>query len=208
MSEARKILLKYIPDQSVDQVLHLINSHKELSLKITRSRTTKLGDYRKINNFQHRITVNNNLNNYQFLLTLLHEIAHFLTYKEYGRRVKPHGKEWKYVFSKLLLAYIKPEIFPKELIPLLLNYAKNPKASTAGDGDLYVKLSKYDKNRNPQLKYVFELEKGTVFALNNGQQFQLQEKRRTRYKCVNIQNKKSYLIHKNAEVTIVNKPNN
>jgi hypothetical protein len=145
-------------------------------------------------------------------LTLLHEIAHFLTYKKYGRRVKPHGKEWKYVFGNLLLAYIKPEIFPNDLLPLLLNYAQNPKASTAGDGDLYVKLSQYNTNRNTDLKFIFELDKGTVFALDNGQQFKLQEKRRTRYSCVNILNNRTYLIHKNAEVTVVekqfdNKPN-
>jgi len=203
MEEGRELLQKYIPEPAVEDVLKIIYSHKELALKITKSRSTKLGDYRKINNFQHRITVNYNLNKYQFLLTLLHEIAHFLTYKEYGRHVKPHGKEWKYVFGNLLLPYIKPEIFPNDLLPLLLNYAQNPKASTAGDGDLYVKLSQYNTNRNTDLKFIFELDKGTVFALDNGQQFKLQEKRRTRYKCINTMNGKMYLIHKNAEVTVV-----
>ena len=208
MDEGKRLLLKYIPKAAVDDVLQLILTHKELSLKITSPRRTKLGDYRKVNQFQHRITVNANLNQYQFLLTLLHEIAHFLTYKKYGSHIKPHGKEWKSVFSKLLLEYIKPDIFPNELISSLLEYVKNPKATTAGDGDLYLKLAKFDTLKSEAIKYVFELEKGTVFALNNGQQFKLQEKRRTRYKCINILNKKSYLIHKNAEVTIVNKPNN
>ena len=206
MDKSKQLLLKYIPENAVDDVLTLIYNHKELALKITRARSTKLGDYRKINQFQHRITVNHNLNPYQFLLTLLHEIAHFLTYKKYGRGVKPHGREWKAVFGNLLVDYIKPEIFPTDLLPYLLKYAQNPKASTSGDGDLYIKLAQYDKNRKTGLKYVFELEKGTVFALDNGQRFKLQEKRRTRYKCLNIDNGKSYLIHQNAEVTIIQQP--
>jgi len=205
MEEGRKLLQKYIPKQAVNDVLKIIYRHKELALKITKSRNTKLGDYKKINNFQHRITVNYNLNKYQFLLTLLHEIAHFLTYKKYGTRVKPHGKEWKNIFGNLLLPFIKPEIFPDDLLPLLINYAQRPKASTAGDGDLYIKLLQYNENRDMNIKFVFELEKGTIFALNNGQKFTLQEKRRTRYKCINLINNKTYLIHKNAEVTVVEK---
>ena len=205
MDKGRELLLKYIPENAVDDVLKLIYEHKNLSLKITKERKRKLGDYKQINKFQHRITVNYNLNQYQFLLTLLHEIAHYLAFKQYGRKIKPHGTAWKQIFGDLLLQFVKPDIFPQELVPLLLNYAKNPKASTAGDGDLYVKLSKYNENNNPNVKFIFELDKGTVFALSNGEVFQLQEKRRTRYKCVNLHNKKNYLIHQNAEVTIVEK---
>ncbi len=200
MEQAQKLLQKYIPQAAVDPVVKLIFDHKELSLKITRQRRTKLGDYRKINRYQHRISVNHNLNPYQFLITLLHEIAHFLTYKQYGTRVKPHGKEWKMTFGQLLHSYLKEDIFPADLLPNLKKYAQNPKASTAGDGDLYLKLSAYDKKKNPQTKYIFELADGQVFALPNGQQYQLQEKRRTRYKCLRLDNKKVYLIHQNAEV--------
>ncbi len=202
MEKGRELLKQYIPEQAVSDVLKLIFDHKNLRLVITNKRRTKLGDYRKLNRFQHQITVNHDLNSYQFLITLLHEIAHFLTYKEYGRKVKPHGSEWKSVFGKLLLDYIKPCIFPEELIPDLLHYAQNPKASTAGDGKLYIKLAQYNKDKNPHTKYVFELEKGTIFALDNGQVFKLLEKRRTRYKCKNLDNHKTYLIHQNAEVFV------
>ena len=200
MEEAKKLLSKYIPEKAVDDVLELIFSHKELHLKITRERSTKLGDYRKINNFYHRITVNHNLNPYQFLLTLLHEIAHFLTFKEYGRTVKPHGTEWKKIYGDLLQAYLRPEIFPDDLLRALTPYAKNPKASTAGDGNLNLLLNTYNTQQNPNTKYVFELNQGQKFMLSNGQTYILQEKRRTRYKCLRISNNKVYLIHKNAEV--------
>ncbi len=200
MDKGRSVLLKYIPENAVDQVLQLIYSHRELSLKIKKSRTTKLGDYRQVSKHRHNISVNYNLNPYQFLLTLLHETAHFLTYKKYGKRVKPHGAEWKQVFGELLTPYLTPDIFPKDLLPDLLQYAKNPKASTAGDGTLYLKLSGYNVDQNKNTKYVFQLAKGDIFRLQNGQSFQLQEKRRTRYKCLNLDNKKTYLIHGNAEI--------
>ncbi len=204
MQKAKKLLAEYIPQAAVDEVVKLLYDHKELYLKITRQRTTKLGDYKKINKLQHRITINYNLNPYQFLLTLLHEVAHFLTYKRYGTHIKPHGNEWKQTFSKLLQNYIKPEIFPKELLPALQKYARNPKASTAGDGDLYLLLSQYNTRQNPNAKYIFQLQTGQIFALPNGSRYQLQEKRRTRYKCLRLDNQKIYLIHQNAEVYPIN----
>jgi len=200
MEQTRQLLRKYIPEAAVNDIVQLLYDHKELYLRITKQRSTKLGDYRKINRFQHRITVNHNLNPYQFLITLLHETAHFLAYKNYGTSIKPHGKEWKTTFSKLLLNYLKPDIFPEDLIPFLIKYAQNPKASTAGDGNLYLKLSTYDTHKNPDTKYIFQLQSGDIFSLPNGVKYQLQEKRRTRYKCLRLDNKKIYLIHQNAEV--------
>jgi hypothetical protein len=201
MEEAKKVLKKYLPKNAVDDVVALLYKEKMLHLKITKARLTKLGDYKRINKYKHQITINYNLNPYQFLITLLHELAHYLAFKIYGKRIKPHGEEWKMIYRSLLLAYIKPDIFPAEIMDDLLKYAQNPKASTAGDGDLYLKLSKYDKkDAHKKSKYVFELTSGQVFALPNGVVYQLQEKRRTRYKCLRLSNKKVYLIHQNAEV--------
>jgi len=198
--EREDILIKYIPENSHKEIIDLLYSHKELRLVITRRRSTKLGDYKKINAYQHKISVNYNLNQYQFLITLLHEIAHFLTYKKYGNRIKPHGMEWKKTFGELLTPFIRPDVFPDELIAPLRTYVQNPKASTASDGDLYLLLSKYDTDKNPDSQYVFELKKGDFFSLENGQEYQLLEKRRTRYKCMRLSNKKIYLIHQNAQV--------
>ena len=204
MQEAVDILKKYIPEPAVDDVVKILFTYKELHLKITKSRSSKLGDYRKLSPHRHQISINYNLNQYQFLITLLHEIAHFLTYKHYGQKVKPHGKEWKQTFGNLLVRFIHPDIFPEDVIPELKNYASNPKASTAGDGDLYLKLSRYNEKTDEKTKYVFELQPGQIFALPNGVVYQLQEKRRTRYKCLRLSNKKVYLIHQNAEVYPIN----
>ncbi len=207
MRQEIDILSKYIPDAAVEKIWNLLQQQKKLTLKISKRRTSKLGDYRKLNWGRHQITVNQDLNPYQFLLTLLHELAHYYTYKKYGRHIKPHGVEWKGIFGELITEFNQPEIFPSEIIPLLNLYAQNPKASTSGDGKLFVELSKYDKHNNEQLKYVFELNPGTIFKMENGQIFELKEKRRTRYSCLNIQNHKKYLIHQNAKVLPVEKIN-
>ncbi len=201
MDEAKAVLQKYLPAQAVDEVVHLLFSYSDLQLKITAPRRTKLGDYKRINRRHHRISINNNLNPYQFLITLLHELAHYQAYKKYGHRIKPHGKEWKQTFGRLLQTFLKPDIFPENLLADLQQYAKNPKASTAGDGKLYLKLSNYDTKDQKTLKYIFELHPGDYFTLPNGATYQLQEKRRTRYKCKRLSNQKIYLIHQNAEVT-------
>ncbi len=200
MERNKEILKKYLPPNAVEPVLMLLNQHKKLQLKISRKRSSKLGDYRILPVNNHQISVNYDLNLYQFLLTLLHEMAHYLTYKKYGRRIKPHGKEWKHIFGNLILEFITYDVFPEDLLEDLKKYASNPKASTSGDGDLYLKLSSYDKNSEDELKYVFELEPNSYFSMENGTVFLLQEKRRTRYKCINIKNRKPYLVHKNAKV--------
>ncbi len=204
MEKASELLKKYLPVKAVNPVVEMLFAQKGLQLKITRERNSKLGDYKQINRFQHRISINHNLNKYQFLITLLHEFAHYFTYKQYGKEVKPHGKEWKKVFGELLSAYLHPDIFPDELLPLLIKYAQNPKASTSADGDLFLQLSKYDTHKNTATKYIFELSHGQIFVLPNGIKYRLMEKRRTRYKCLRIDNQKIYLIHKNAEVFPLN----
>ena len=112
-------------------------------LKIVNNRKTKHGDFRKTPDGTYQITINYGLNPYRFLLTLIHEIAHLVTYKKHNK-VKPHGIEWKLNFQHLMLPFLKPEIIPNDLMPLLANYLKNPKASTDADVNLSLALKKYD----------------------------------------------------------------
>ena len=94
-------LKQYIPEQSLQQVLQLLD-HDHLVVKIKTERKTRHGDYKRLPNNKHQITINSNLNKYRFLVTLIHEVAHFETYKEYGRTIKPHGVEWKRTFQYLM----------------------------------------------------------------------------------------------------------
>src|SRR5699024_5877939 len=128
----QETLEKYIPQPAVAPVFKLIKQ-QGVYLKIVRERKTRHGDHRRLPNWQHQITVNSNLNNYMFLITLVHEIAHLMAFEQYGRYIKPHGREWKYTFQHLMLPFLVPEIFPTDLLPILANHFRNPKASSETD---------------------------------------------------------------------------
>lgn len=195
MKEYKDVLIKYLPPNSVDLVIELFEEHP-CYLKIVNNRSTKHGDFKVLANGTHQITINYGLNPYRFLLTLVHEVAHLVTYK-ISRRVKPHGIEWKTNFQHLMLPFFDPKIYPNELMGLLANYMKNPKASTDADVNLSLALKKYDEKNG--FNYVFELPLQSKFIHNNSV-FIRGKKRRTRIECVEVITQKKYLFHQNAEV--------
>lgn len=196
----RTTLLEYIPTSAHPLMTKLLaNDH--LVIKVKSERKTRHGDYRELPNGKHQITVNSNLNPYRFLITLVHEIAHFEAYRKYGRFIKPHGKEWKITFQHLMLPFIRPEIFPSELLPLLARHFKNPKASSDTDAELALALKQY--NEDTDKTYVFEVPIGAEFQLYNGRVFKRGEKRRKRFECVEVKSGKLYLFNPNAEVEIL-----
>ena len=69
-------LKTYIPQQSIAKISFWLNEY-DCQLKIVKARKTKLGDYKFIKG-RHFITINENLNQYSFLITLTHEIAHLI----------------------------------------------------------------------------------------------------------------------------------
>ena len=88
MEKHRSILQKYIPVDAVDMVFEMIRQYK-VHLKVSRKRSSKLGDYRSPHNGNgHQITVNHDLNPYAFLITLVHEFAHLLTWEKYRNKVR------------------------------------------------------------------------------------------------------------------------
>lgn len=185
----------FVPKKAIPFIQFLIDEHN-FTLKIVNQRQTKHGDFRSLPNGTFQITVNNNLNKYQFLLTLVHEIAHHVTHQKFGR-VQPHGKEWKTVFQHLMLPFLHPEIYPKEILPYLANYLKNPKASTDADVNLSLVLkgnvAKTGKN------FIFDIPFGSLFIFKNTI-YKRGNKRRTRFECLNMSNKKVYLFNQNVEI--------
>ena len=194
----KEILRKYIPEQAVEMVIDLLNKYP-CKLIIVNNRKTKHGDFRKLKTGQYQITINNDLNHYRFLLTLVHEVAHLVTHQKFGY-VKPHGVEWKRHFQHLMLPFINPKIYPTEILPFLANYLKNPKASTDSDVRLSLALKQFDeKNGN---SYIFEIPIKSKF-IHNQRVFERGNKRRTRYECVELKTNKKYLFHQNAEVQLI-----
>jgi len=191
----------FIPPAAYDQVIALL-SHDNLVVKIKQERKTRHGDYRRLPNGKHQITINANLNPYQFLITLIHEIAHFETYTSYGKRIKPHGHKWKSVFQHLMLPFIRPEVFPVDVLPLLATHFKNPKASSDSDTVLALKLKQFNEPNGKT--FIFEVPEGATFRLYNGKTFRKGLKRRTRFECTELSTGRSYVFNPNAEVELVN----
>ncbi len=196
----KDILYKYLPELAVDPIFALIKD-KGIYLKIVAERQTRHGDYRRLTNGQHQITVNTNLNKYRFLVTLVHEIAHLVAFEQYGRRIKPHGLEWKLCFQHLMLPFLNPSIFPKDLLPLLAKHFRNPRASSDTDAALAVALKSYDPVTDNT--YLFELPAGSTFRSTNGKIFKKGPKRIKRYECEELASGKIYIFQPHAEVELL-----
>ncbi|MRX68036.1 SprT-like family protein [Flavobacterium resistens] len=193
-------LAKYIPEHAVKPVFDLIVAN-QVHLKIVNERQTRHGDYRRALNGKHEITVNASLNKYRFLITLIHEISHLVAFEKFGRNIKPHGNEWKYTFQRLMIPFIRPEIFPSMILPLLARHFKNPSASSDTDTTLSLALKQYDSNSDKN--YVFEIPYGSVFRIKNGKVFKKIAVRTKRFECLEISTGKTYLFNPNAEVELI-----
>ncbi len=191
-------LKRYIPDAATALVLHYLNVHK-VHLTITRERRSVLGDYRHATHYKnHRISVNGNLNKYSFLVTLVHEIAHLVTFVEFGNRVAAHGKEWKDTYARLLVDFLHPEIFPPDILLALKKSLPNLPASSCSDDDLMRILKKYDARTG--MIMVEQLNDGDTFQIESGMVFRRGKKLRKRFQCVEIKTGRLYLFSPIYEV--------
>lgn len=202
MADFTKQLSKYIPESAAPIISQWIND-TNCRFKVTRSRSTKLGDYRSpYNGSPHQITVNHDLNPYSFLITTIHEFAHLKTYQEYKNTVKPHGLEWKDNFKNMMQPFLKLNIFPNDIIISINNYMNNPAASSCTDLNLYRVLKNYDQKSNDTL-HLEDIPDDSMFSLQNKRTFRKGEKLRKRFKCLEIISGKTYLIHPLVEVILV-----
>jgi SprT protein len=164
---------------------------------VKNKRKTKHGDYRRLANGRHLITLNRTENPQRFLITLIHELAHLVAFKNYGARIKPHGLEWKSTYKTLMLPFLQPTIFPEPILGVLARHMKNPKATTDSDFQLVMTLKTIEKT---SASYVFELPEGAVFKLYNGKVFTKGPKMRSRYECIERATQRRYRISPHAEV--------
>ena len=193
MEKHKAVLAKYLPEESLDLIFCWIKDYK-VHLRISRQRSTKLGDYRPAYNGQpHRISVNHDLNKYAFLTTFVHELAHLVVFENYRQRAKPHGSEWKQTFRELMNPVFDLQFFPEDLEEALHQYLRNAGASSTSNTHLAKTLKKYDEHQSLGI-YIEELPENSIFILENGKQFKKLEKRRKRYKCLNLNNGKYYLF--------------
>ena len=192
----------FLPPNTFLPVAEYLQQYK-VHLTIARERKSILGDYRNAhNNRNHRISVNGNLNRFSFLITLLHELDHLLTFERYGNRVQSHGREWKNLFGQLLAQFIKNKVFPTDIESELVATLHNPGASSCAEEDLMRVLRKYDSQAKGQM-LVEEVPAHSLFKMKDGRVFKKGEKLRKRYRCEEIGTKKFYLFSPVFEVELV-----
>ena len=192
-------LQEYLPPGTFEPVLHYLQVYK-VHLTIARERKTILGDYRhRSHGHTHRISVNGNLNQYAFLITLLHELAHLLAFEKWQGKIAPHGKEWKGIFGQLLAQFIEHHIFPDDIKAVLLQSLQNPAASSCGDEALLRTLKKYDEKKGDGI-FVEGLPVGALFKTCDGRIFKKGAKMRKRFRCVEVATERIYLFSPVYEV--------
>jgi hypothetical protein len=196
-------LKAYLPEGAFEPVLALIHQYK-VHLTVTKARKSVLGDYRHpMMGANHKISVNGNLNQYEFLITLLHELGHLLCFEQYKNRVEAHGKEWKYLYGGLLADFIQRDIFPIDIKKSLKKTVLNPAATANGETSLLLVLRRYDTTKKEGMAFVAHLPDGTIFETEKGKRFKKIKKRRIRIECVEIATGHVYSFSGLTEVKVV-----
>lgn len=197
MTELKATLAKYIPENALNQFVDLISANN-VQLNITRNRRTKLGDYRPPQNgyLFHRISINYNLNEYEFMITLIHEFAHLFVWNKHKNKVDPHGKEFKTTYYSLLNQFVALNVFPDDVKAAIQKFEASPENAKLEMGRA---LQKYSQS-NQNMLLVEEVPLNTNFKTPDGRTFQKLEKLRKRYKCLCLNDKRKYLFHPLAKV--------
>lgn len=188
----------YLPAGASEKLFEYLHRYK-VHLTITRSRKSILGDYRHATGSDHhRISVNGSLNKYAFLITLIHEIGHLITFQQYGNKVSSHGKEWKLAYRIVLEDFMKMKLFPADLHQALLRSLHNLPASSCSDVNLTRTLKNYDAQN--KLVLVEGLGEGVIFKTPDGRIFKRGCQIRKRIECAEQGTGKKYLFSPVYEV--------
>lgn len=169
-------------------------------IRITKPRTSKLGDFRVMPGSPPLITINGNLNPYSFAITFAHEMAHLIDFKKRNTLRDPHGDSWKTEYVKLVNELYVNQAFPAVLNVIITNHMRSPKAASCSDSDLLEGLKMFDERPTISLN---QLPDESIFSLPNGRIFKKGELRRTRYRCIELASSRAYLVHMHSEVELL-----
>ena len=193
-------MLDLIPKASHELIKKLIDS-ENLTIKVVKTRKTKHGDFRSLKNRKFQITLNKIDNKYRFLITLVHELAHFKVFQSFGNSVNPHGTEWKKTYKFLMLPFLNNLIFPEDVLRHLALHMINPPATTDSDLNLVVALQKHDLIDDKKM-FLFEIPEKSIFIYNSSKLFVKLHKRRKRYICKELSSGKKYLFSPVARIKL------
>lgn len=203
-----RLVRPLLPPPVVGYVGELV-ARQPVELRLSRPRRTKLGDHRPPTRSAsfHRITINEDLNPYAFLTTLLHEIAHAATWERHRgrRRVKPHGPEWKEEFSGILEPVVTAGLLPAGVTAALGRYLENPAAASCSDRGLVLALAAFDAPAKGRVR-VEDLDERMVFKAANGAVFRAGRMIRSRRACFELSTGREYRVHGLAFVEPIAEP--
>jgi hypothetical protein len=167
---------------------------------LAKTRRSKHGDFRISRQGRAAyITVNHDLHPVEFLITLAHEIAHFRNWKKYGRRVRPHGPEWRNEFRDMLVEVLKSGLLEGEIAAAIVqHYFKRKLIGSGSSEQLNSLLGKTVKDSG--VIRVADLPEGARFTLRSGKTFIKGRKLRKRYQCCDTVSSRIYSVHPMAEV--------
>jgi SprT protein len=195
------ILQTHVPQPSVAYG-HALWLQHPFTLKLTKARQTKVGDFSCRHAGTHlQITLNHDLNPYLFLLTYVHEVAHLHVFVQHGRKAEAHGHHWKEKFKELLAPLLSETVFPYQILHALHQHMQQPKASSFADVYLTQVLRTFDTNQK-SVALLLSIPEGSIFKLQ-GRYFKKGKLRRTRVLCLEMKSKRNYLVPMEAQVTDV-----
>lgn len=188
------VLEQYLPANTLP-FLRKWFGHHAIHIKITKNRDSKLGDYRKLPDQSHQITINSTLEPQLFFFVLTHELAHLIAFEEHHFRISAHGKEWKDTFRKMLSESLS--VYTADLQAIINQFAKSPKANFMASPDLV----RYFHIKDPDDKVIFieELTVNDQFRYK-GERYEILERKKKLYLCINLNQSKKYLFRPLAKV--------
>ncbi len=202
IDELTRAFNKYVPADSLQTCVNWILDYR-IAIRITKSRSSKYGDYTPPSNGKgHRISINHDMNKYAFLLTFTHEVAHLVTWLRYKDRVDAHGLEWKWEFRRLMLPFLRRGVFPQDLLKQIDSYLKNPAATSCTNIELTRALRKYDK-KGERWYRLEEIAPESRFRIRSGRTFIKGKLLKKNYCCLDTKTRQMYVINPLTEVQIV-----
>ena len=197
-----QLLQKYLPETAFPYLKDWFAAH-QIHLHISRSRNSKLGDYQRLKDGSHKISINHNLQPELFFFVLTHELAHLIAFDQSKNgRIAPHGKEWKITFRKMLHESLN--VYSEGLKPHILQFSKSPKANFMASGPI-VKFFHKDELSNNEV-FMDELAVDDSF-LYRKQIYIIRQKLKKNYLCENLQNGKKYIFKALAKVEKIKNSN-
>lgn len=192
---ANNILQNYLPNSSLTFLKNWFGEYK-IHIHISRARNSKLGDYQKLKDGSHKISINHNLQPELFFFVLTHELAHLIAFDKFKtKRISPHGSEWKDTFREMLLESFC--VYSEELKPHILQFSKSPKANFMASGPIVKFFHKEDLADNEL--FIEQLAAGDSFFYKR-HIYKIKEKLKKNYLCDNLQNGKKYIFKPLAKV--------